>query len=269
MARWDFDADLNDSLGKLHGEPHGTPAWKTAALVLDGKSYLEVASLPFALGEKTLAAWVQCDGLDQRGGGVMSVESIGGRYFDSIVFAEREPSQWLAGSDNFARTQPFGGPAESEAQDRPVHVAIVYQADGTIAAYRDGQPYGAAYLSKGLFAFEPQRSHVIFGLRHSPGGGNKFFKGRIFQAQLWDRALSGEQIVASAQNNPRYVSETALLAALSKKDQQEYRQLREELAGLETKLRDVAPSADSADPLRAWQDLAQSLFNLKEFIYVR
>jgi hypothetical protein len=148
-------------------------------------------------------------------------------------------------------------------------MAIVYQADGTIAAYRDGQAYGMAYLSKGLFAFEPLRSHVIFGLRHAPPGGNKFFKGRIYQAQLWDRALSDEQVAASAQNNPHYFTETTILAALSERERHDYRKLRDELATLEAKLQQLAPSTSPADPLRAWQDLAQSIFNLKEFIYVR
>ena len=48
-----------------------------------------------------------------------------------------------------AATQSFGGAAETEADQRPVHVAIAYAEDGTIRAYRDGQPYGEPYKSPG------------------------------------------------------------------------------------------------------------------------
>ena len=209
IARWDFEADLNDSVGKLHGEPHGSARLEHGALVLDGKSYLEVAPLPLALREKTLAVWVQCDGLDQRRGRRDTERRIDRRSGFRCHRVRRTGTQPVARRQRrfYARTQPFRGRSESEAQDRPIHMAIVYQADGRITAYRDGQPYGASYVSRGVFTFEPQTSHVLFGLRHSPAGGNKFFKGRIFQAQLWGRALSREQVVASARSNPHYISE--------------------------------------------------------------
>ena len=61
------------------------------------------------------------------------------------------------------------GPDETQATDRFVHVAVVYQADGTIAAYRDGQPYGKPYQSREAWLhFDAGKSQVVFGLRHSP-----------------------------------------------------------------------------------------------------
>ena len=49
---------------------------------------------------------------------------------------------------------------ESEAANRFVHLAAVYDADGTIQLYRDGQPYGKPYESSGPVSFrgrqEPQ-----------------------------------------------------------------------------------------------------------------
>ena len=269
IARWEFETDYSDSIGKLRGEPHGSARLENGGLVLDGRSHVVVSPLPLRLREKTLEIWVQCDGLDQRGGGVMSVETIGGGVFDAIVYAERDSRQWLSGSNFFARTQPFGGAAESEAQNRPIHLAIVYQEDGTIAAYRDGQPYGEPYSSKSIVTFEPERSQILFGLRHSPPGGNKFFKGSIFQAQLWDRALTREQVAACARRQVRYLSADALLAALPEPDKAEYGRLCDELTEIEHQLRQLAPRLAPSDPRRAWQDLAQSIFNLKEFIYVR
>ena len=73
------------------------------------------------------------------------MQTLDGAVFDAVVFAEREGACWLAGSDNFSRTQDFDGPPETEADRDPVHLAIVYDADGTITGYRNGQPYGKPY----------------------------------------------------------------------------------------------------------------------------
>ena len=40
--------------------------------------------------------------------------------------------------------------------------------DGTIAAFRNGRPYGKPYQSSGLTVFSPGDAQIIFGLRHSP-----------------------------------------------------------------------------------------------------
>jgi pilus assembly protein CpaE len=58
------------------------------------------------------------------------VQTPDGAVFDAIVFAEQQPGCWLAGSDNFSRTQSFNGPAEAEPQ--LVHLAVTYAEDGTI-----------------------------------------------------------------------------------------------------------------------------------------
>lgn len=66
-------------------------------------------------GPKTMIAWVRLDDL-QTGGSPMSIWSacnIGcggghvGDVFDAIVYGERQPNQWMAGSENYNRTQDF------------------------------------------------------------------------------------------------------------------------------------------------------------------
>ena len=71
---------------------------------------------------------------------------------------------------------------------------------------------------------------MLFGLRHSPAGGNKFFTGRILRAQLYDRALDAQQVAASFRGFSDFVSEDELLAGLSPEQQSTYRALRAELA---------------------------------------
>ncbi len=92
----------------------------------------------------------------------------------------------------------MAGPAESEANRRPVHVAITYAEDGTIRLFRDGRAYGNSYQSNGPRPFPSGEAQVVFGLRHAPVGGNKMLAGTIVRARLYDRALDPSEVAASA-----------------------------------------------------------------------
>ncbi len=127
-------------------------------------------------------------------GALMTLLSTKVGQFDSVVFGEREPKRWMAGSENFVRSKNVGGPEETEASTRPVHIAITHARDGTIKVYRDGELYGSAYKTKTPPLYRKKESVVAFGIRHFPAGGNRMLKGRIDQASLYDRALSGDQI---------------------------------------------------------------------------
>ena len=111
---------------------------------MDGKNALR--GHPAAgrdLTAKTLEAWVALPTLKQGGGGVMSVQTLDGRTFDAIVFAEREAA---AGGWPAAMALPapatFPGRTRRAKPDELVHVAITYDADGRIAVYRNGRLYG-------------------------------------------------------------------------------------------------------------------------------
>lgn len=217
IAAWEFDGDLKDRFGTLHAVMHGSAKIEDGCLVLDGlDAYAETVPLKIDLAQKTLEAWVQLANLEQSGGGVISIQSLGGAAFDAIVFGEREPGRWMAGSNGFVRTMPFNGPSETDAARSAVHVAIVYKDDGTIIGYRGGKPYGMSYRPRELQHYAKEESQVLFGLRHSPVGGNRLLAGRIERAQLYDRALTPEEVAASAGVSDRdYVSDSQLLARLS------------------------------------------------------
>ncbi|MCH8045423.1 MAG: DUF1553 domain-containing protein [Planctomycetes bacterium] len=233
-ASWEFDKDLKDSVGKLHGAAFGGARIENGALVVDGRgAYVRTALLDRDLTEKTLEAWVLLDNLQQSGGGVMSVETPGGGVFDAIVFAERTPRRWMAGSNSFQRTRPFQGSDETQANTQPVHVAIVYQRDGTIIGYRNGTPYGKPYKS-GVAAYQAGKSQVVFGLRHGAPGGNRMLKGRILRANLYDRALGPEAIAASAGVESNFVSEKSLVAWLPKDHAARRARIKKDLATAES-----------------------------------
>ena len=233
IARWDFSSDLRDQIGKLPAAARPGAEIKDGHLVLDGQAgFATSAPIPVQLKAKTLEAWVQLATLQQAGGGVIGVQTTDGQRFDSIVFGEREPNRWMAGSEGFVRTESFQGPEEQDAATRPVHVAIVYAEDGTITAYRDGQPYGQPYDCGEAATFEPGTAQVVFGLRHgAEAGGNRLLAGSLDTAQLYDRALSAEEVAASA-GRTDFVTTEELVAALTDADRTQRDRLLNEQATL-------------------------------------
>jgi hypothetical protein len=229
LARWDFTTGLRDGVGGLDGILHGKARLVPEGLKLDGKTgYITTEPLPKDLHAKTLTAWVLLDRLEQRGAGVISVQTPDGSVFDAIVFGEIEAGQWAAGSNNLLRTQSFRGPAETEADRRPVHLAIVWYGDGTIQAYRNGTPYGAPYQSGGLQVFKAGQTEVVFGLRHSPPEASRLLAGVIRQASLFDRALSPEEVAASA--GAEFIAPATIAARLPEAQRQRYHQLQSAIA---------------------------------------
>jgi hypothetical protein len=109
---------------------------------------------------------------------------------------------------------------------------------------------------------------VLFGLRHGIGaGGNRMLAGKILKARLYDRALEPGEVTASFGGNPNFISERDLLAAMTEKQRMTLAELTaalEKLNGETVVLKNIGASA--ADPLR---ELAQAMFNLKEFIYLQ
>ncbi len=237
MAAWDFDRGLDDSVGSLKVVLRGGATIGPEGLRVDGKSgFAETPNLPVMLKAKTLEAWVKLDNLDQRGGGVVSLQALDGSAFDAIVFGEQEPGRWMAGSEGFVRTESAAGPTELDARQRPVHVAITYATDGTIRLFREGQPYGSkAYLSSGPLSLPT--AQIVFGLRHSPTGGNKMLAGTIVRARLYDRALEAAEVAASAGSSSLDVLPREIAEALPVEGRDELNRLRVEVDQLRAKIK--------------------------------
>ena len=198
---WTFEQDGRDLVGKLDAKLNGGALIKNGRLMLDGEdSFAETGPTSETLKAKTLEAWVALSTLDQRGGGVVTTESIGGGVFDALVFGERQKSKWMAGSNNGVRTQNVNGAAETAKPGELIHLAVVYQVDGRIELYRNGQPYGAGYApaneKAALHTFVAGKTRLLFGRRHT-GGGNAFLRGELEEARLYGFALSAAQIADS------------------------------------------------------------------------
>ncbi len=195
IARWTFDTDASDQIGTMHGELAGHAFLQNGRLILDGvDSFLRTAPLPIGVRAKTLVARVAVNPLTQGGGGVLTLQDPDGMVFDSIVFAERQPKRWMAGSDYWNRTQDVSGPEETE-EGNLVWIAIVYGADNTITVYRNGTRYGKNYTASSTVTYAAGFSQVLMGLRHGLGPqGNRLFSGEIDEALLFDYALTSEEV---------------------------------------------------------------------------
>ena len=270
IAQWLFDDDARDSIGDLNLDLRGRAQIENGALLVgDGDSFAVSPKLPIDLKAKSLEVWLQLDDLEQRGGGAMSVQTPGGGEFDSIVFAERESRRWVAGSNHFARTKDFDGEPENEAREHPIHLTITYADDGTITGYRNGKVYGEPYRSSGPLHFRKDQAEVVFGIRHGYGGGGRLLKGRILEARLYDRALTAEEVAATATRQTHFVTQDQRLAALTPAEHRRWRAFSQRKIQQKTavdRLADIAPQAGEDE---VWTDLALAIFNMKEFIYVR
>jgi hypothetical protein len=230
IARWDFRSGYEDRLGNLHAKAHGNARRVASGLKLDGASaFVETVPLDRELKAKTLEAWVLLDNLEQHGGGIISVQAFEGDLFDALVYGEINRGQWLAGSNNFVRSQSFRGPVESEANKKPVHLAVVYAEDGTITGYRNGQPYGQPYKSSGPALFKAGQARVLFGIRHAPALPDRMLAGVISRVRLYDRALTAGEVAASAAEDGELIAPETVAGLLTVTEQAAWQRLRADL----------------------------------------
>jgi len=157
--------------------------------------------------DKTLVAWASPANLNQQGGSILTIQD--GDRFDAIVFGERARGKWMAGSNNFRRTQPDqqANAAETADSGTLVQMAIVYAGD-EIRIYRNGQAY-AAYTTQNVDLLNIEHPRAVFGLRHVGAGTGAPFAGTIDDARIYGRALTAQEIQSL---KPNEVSGIAPLA---------------------------------------------------------
>ena len=267
MLSWNFEQNMHDQILSLSGKPVGNATIADGCLVLKNGGYFNTLPIQQTLQAKTLEAWVQLDDLNQKGGGVITVQSTDGVTFDSIVFAELQEKTWLAGSNFHERTQTVPGVAETKAANQWIHIAITYAEDGTITIYRNGELYGAPYRKSDTKVFEAGKTIVSFGIRHLPAGGNRMLSARIDHAALYDYALSANEIQDSFVAAGKGINRKQLLEAMSADEQKLLAELEEKYNSKNSEL--VSMGRSTSDPNRAaMQDFCQALYLLKEFIFL-
>ncbi|XZE43605.1 DUF1553 domain-containing protein [Pirellulaceae bacterium SH467] len=211
---WSAKDPAMDNDSSLAWTTHGQVTREGTFAAFDGSGgYLASPAFELRGDSKTLTAWVQLSDLSQSGGGVVSLQTLDGTQFDAIVFGERSPQEWMAGSNNFVRTRAVQGEKEVSALNTPVHIAIAYAPDGTIQIYRNGVRYGIDYRATEKLPTQGISLQVVIGLRHTPAGGNRSLRGKVFQASLFDRLLSEDELRWLASDPDRSISSIEQLIA--------------------------------------------------------
>ncbi|MBL7132696.1 MAG: hypothetical protein ISS78_01230 [Phycisphaerae bacterium] len=121
---------------------------------------------PQPIKDKTLVAWVYLANLTHRAGSALTLENPGG-VFDAIVFGELATGKWMAGSNNWSRTQKQQNsyPAETADSKTLVQIAIAYKGK-EVTTYRNGKKYAAYTMGPAPVEFSTN-SVVVMGLRHT------------------------------------------------------------------------------------------------------
>lgn len=144
-----------------------------------------------AAADKTLVSWVRLANTTQRGGSALTVQC--GEQFDGIVFGEIAPGTWMAGSENYVRTQRNQEACATEKADDNtfIQMAIVYRGN-RITVYRDATAY-ASHESANIDLLGSKDSMVVFGIRHD-GARSGQLEGAVQDARIFDHALSVEDL---------------------------------------------------------------------------
>ena len=263
---WDFSQGLEDSILGLKCQLKAGAKIENGALHVTGGGYAVTQKIPFDISEKTLSAWVQLDNLKQRSGGVITIQTPNGVFFDSIVYAEKLHGTWMSGSNGFSRTENFPlAPREQKADQQFVNIVITYSKKGKISGYRNGKPYGKSY-QRSTFHFKPNESVVSFGLRHLPAAPNRMLHGKISSASIFDRELSSEEIKTLHVPVP-YVTLQEITKNLSTEEKELFEKLSAQKEEIVKKIKEFEKQRTTNMP--KLHDLALALFNMKEFIYLK
>lgn len=206
LGQWVFDgseSSLQDKIGKW-----GDIELKGAKLNADGL-HLTQSGWARARGykgpeiaTKTLIAWVKIDDLTNPSpaGSPLSIDAINEDKFDAIVFGERVPYRWMAGSSFFRRTntdKQLNNP-ETRQTGKMVKIAITYEpVDNNqvkISIYKDDQ-LAVSYNKGKLATWEEGNVEVIFGPRHTLGNQRRgFMNATILKAEIHNVALTADQL---------------------------------------------------------------------------
>jgi mono/diheme cytochrome c family protein len=254
IAAWNFDADSRDRVGALHLDLGDSPVEIAQGRLraLPGKrATLSTPTLPRDLREKTLEVWAFLrKAPDKAAPTAMQVRNQSGFRGAAVDGIQLAGQRWRNTSTVQFRTADVGGPPEEAREGDRLHIAIAYAADGTIAIYRNGEPYGKPY--------KPDTS-IPAGRLQTYNQGDAVVQFQVTpeididEARLHERALTPEQVRASFATGAPSATIDQLLASMSPPDRERADQLRRSMASARAALKAIPPpdlafSVDSREP---------------------
>ena len=125
---------------------------------------LSFAPILYGGVDKTLVSWVILEDTSVQAGSILTLQNDS--EFDGIVFGELMENKWMAGSDNWKRSEKNQKkyPDKNSEAGSLVQIAIVYQKN-LISIFRDGNPY-ASHTAKNIDLLSKENNFAVFGKRH-------------------------------------------------------------------------------------------------------
>ena len=159
------------------------------SILFDGTNdYVVSSNFTPNFSTKTLSGWVKLSSVSQQGGGVVTLQSTDGLVFDSIVYNETGQG-WGFGSNGFSRTN-WSGVSETSTSVW-VNITATYE-NSNYRMYRNGiLIYTLTSFGALNFNFN---SNVQLAYRHL-GGGSAFLAGNIANTFVYNRILTGTEIL--------------------------------------------------------------------------
>ena len=201
VGHWTFEkgSELEDLTG------HFSEVDLSGAEVKNGKLHIGSGKWAMTTGykgpdigpDKTLVTWLYLDDLNVTKGATLAVNKSSGDTFDAIVYAERQPKRWMAGSSFFMRTQdPLPGFEEKET-GKLIQLAISYEDEGgnaKVTLYRNGDRIGG-YTMGPIVSWEAGDVEALFGPRALIGGtAYGWVVARVEDARIYNAALTKKEI---------------------------------------------------------------------------
>ena len=147
--------------------------------------------------DKTLVTWLYLDDLNVTRGATLAVNKSSADTFDAIVYAERQPKRWMAGSSFFRRTQDADPGFEEKETGKLIQLAISYEDDGgnaKITIYRNGDLIGD-YTKGPIVSWKAGDVEALFGPRALIGGtAHGWIVARVEDARIYNTVLDEKEI---------------------------------------------------------------------------
>ena len=201
IGHWTFESgvELEDLTG------HFSEIDLLDAKVKDGKLHIGNNEWAMTTGykgpdigpDKTLVTWLYLDDLNVTRGATLAVNKSSADTFDAIVYAERQPKRWMAGSSFFRRTQDANPGFEEKETGKLIQLAISYEDDGgnaKIVIYRNGDVIGD-YTQGPIVSWKAGDVEALFGPRALIGGtAHGWVVARVEDARIYNTVLNEKEI---------------------------------------------------------------------------
>lgn len=155
--------------------------------------------------DKTLVAWAYLDDLNVTKGALLAINQTSSDSFDAIVYAEREPKRWMAGSSHYNRTQDFvpGFAEDASTIGVLIQMAISYEGRAMthVIGYRNGEVIGD-YRHGAAATWKKGDTEALFGPRAVIGGTvYGWVVARLEDARIYGAVLDQNYIKALQPNS--------------------------------------------------------------------